>query len=90
MRRKVNPLDLPPEALLTVRQAAAICGVSEKNLRDQISNGVLKVMYWGKSNEPRIPRWSLRVWQEGELGKPEDSILRMLQGPARPRRVAVR
>lgn len=85
MRRNRDPLTLPDESMLTVRQAATICGISAKMLRDQITTGSLKVMYWGKSNEPRIPRWSLRAWQEGELKKP-DAVMQLLKEPARSRK----
>ncbi|MEW6511853.1 MAG: hypothetical protein AB1428_12955 [Bacteroidota bacterium] len=86
MKKISNPLELAPEALLSMRQAAVVMNVSEKYMRKLVSDGEVRCIHWGESQEPRVPRWALKEWQERALRGQGRSIDEMLS--YRPRRRA--
>lgn len=88
MRKKVTDVfGLPDEAMLTVRQAAMLMNVSSAYLRQLFDSGEMQVVTWGKTKEPRVPRWYIRDWQKKRLAQMDESIDRILK-IAETRRVA--
>lgn len=81
-----HPDTLPPEALLTIRQTAKLLRGADRYVRDLLASGDLKSIPWGRSGEPRIPRWCVRQWQERVAFDTELRVKSILTGYPRMKR----
>jgi excisionase family DNA binding protein len=62
-----------PLRLLSLREAAAVLGIDAKAVRELVESGEIGAYRTGVSQQPRIPRRALEVWEE-----------RIAQGTPRP------
>jgi len=85
-----HPDTLPPEALLTIRQTAKLLRGADRYVRELLSSGELKSIPWGKSGEPRIPRWCVRQWQEHAANEADANARRIVYGTPRLKRTTSR